>query len=212
MAEKIVLEATRREITGKHVRHLRAQGVIPGVLYGPAFESINLQIPWTELRPVLIQASGTKVIDLSVGGESYHALVRNVHRAPVRGDVLHVDFYRVQMDVVMRTEVPVILDGDIEAFEKKGGVIIHEMNSVLVECLPGDLPSEIRVSIASLNQIGDRLYASDLPVLPGVIYHVDAGDVVASTTYLESAEPEEAEGASAEPELIRRREEENEED
>ncbi len=126
--------------------------------------------------------------------------------------MLHVDFYRVRMDVAIRTEVPVVLKGSVEAFEKLGGAILHEMNSVLIECLPTDLPAEIPVDISNLKQIGDVILASALPVLPGVTYHVEPNEVVVTTTYLErAAEEEVAAPEEEEPELIRRRAEEEEE-
>jgi large subunit ribosomal protein L25 len=213
MAEMLVLEATKRTVIGKHVRHLRRNGIIPGVLYGPEFEPVQVQMPWVELRAALLAAGGSQIIELKVDGEPYTALVRNVQRRPLRSEVLHVDFYRVRMDVAIRTEVPVVLKGSVEAFEKLGGAILHEMNSVLVECLPTDLPAEVPVDISVLKQIGDVILASALPVLPGVTYHVEPNEVVVTTTYLERAAEEEVVAPEeAEPELIRRRPEEEEEE
>lgn len=217
MAETIVLEAARREQTGKEVRHLRAEGIIPGVLYGPTFDAINLQVEWAKLRPVLMEAGGSQIIQINLEGEEYNALVRHVQRAPLRGDVLHIDFYRVRMDVAIRTEVPITLVGNADHLEDLGGVLIHEMNSVEVECLPGDLPAEVQIDISGLAEIGDSILAAALPELPGVTYHVDPGDVVVATTYLQRAEEEEEEEEEIleegdEPELIRRREEEEEGD
>jgi large subunit ribosomal protein L25 len=216
MAETIVLEANRRQVIGKHVRRLRRDGVVPGVLYGPEFESLPVQMDEGALRAMLLEAGGSQIIQLKVEGETYNALVRGVQRAPIRGDLLHVDFYRVRMDVKIRTEVPVVLVGDVDAFEKIGGVIIHEMNSVEVECLPGDLPAEIPVEIVSLKEIGDMILASDLPKLPGVTYHnIEPNEVIVTTSYLQRLEvEEEAEAApeEEEPELIRRRPAEEEEE
>lgn len=213
MANPIVLEATKRKLTGKQVKQMRAEGMIPGVLYGPTFDPVPLQVNWLELRPVLREAGGSHLIQLSVDGEQHNALVRQVQRDPIRGDVLHVDFYRVRMDVAIRTEVPVVLVGSAEAIEEAGGVVNHEVISVMVECLPGDLPAHVELDISALKEVGDSILASALPVLPGVAYLVDSGDVLVSTSYLTAAEEEEIEAeVSAEPELIRRREEEEEEE
>ena len=141
MANPIVLEATKRELTGKQVKQMRAEGMIPGVLYGPTFDAVPLQVNWLALRPVLREAGGSHLIPLSVDGQQYNALVRQVQRDPIHGDVLHVDFYRVRMDVAIRTEVPVVLVGSAEVIEEAGGVVNHEMISIMVECLPSDLPA-----------------------------------------------------------------------
>lgn len=210
MAETITLQATKRDLTGKQVRHLRSEGKIPAVLYGPGFEPMSLLVDWLELRPKLLQAGGTQLINLDVEGDSYNVLVRNVQRRPVRGDVLHLDFYRVRMDVAIRTEIPIVLVGKGDVLEKAGGAYNHEKNSILVECLPGDLPALIEVSIAGLKEVGDMITVADLPELPGVTYHADPTEIVVTTGYLETgtAEDMETEGGGAEPELIRRREEE----
>lgn len=209
MAETIVLEATKRQVTGKQVRHLRAEGVIPGVLYGPELESIPLQMNWLDLRPTLRQAGGTHVIELNVDGEKYNALVREVQRSPLRGDVLHVDFYRVRMDVAIRTEIPIALEGEARAIDEAGGIVNLEMTSIEVECLPGDLPSHIELDITGLKEVGDLMTVADLPEIAGVTYMADPEGIVVATTYLRAAEVEEGaeEEGAAEPELIRRREE-----
>ena len=213
MADPIVLEATKRELTGKEVKHMRAEGIVPGVLYGPTFDPMPLQVSWLALRPVLREAGGSHVIQLSIDGEQYPALVRQVQRHPIRGDVLHIDFYRVRMDVLIRTEVPVVLVGSAKTIEEAGGVVNHEVISVQIECLPGDLPARVEIDVTSLQEVGDSILASALPELPGVTYLVDSGDLIVSTSYLTVADEEEAEvEVSEEPELVGRREEEEDEE
>jgi large subunit ribosomal protein L25 len=190
------------------------------VLYGPTIDAIPLQANWTDLRSVLREAGGSAVIELDLGeDETYNALVRDVQRDPLRGDVLHVDFYHVRMDVVIRTDVPVALVGSDAVITEKGGVIIHEMTSVTVECLPGDLPAEIQVDISGVTEIGDSLLARELPELEGVTYLVNDDDVVVSSSYLERLVEEEEEEEEEllleeemEPELVGREEDEFEEE
>lgn len=205
---------------GKEVRHMRREGVIPGVLYGPGIDAVTLQIPWTELRPILLKAGGSRVIELNVDGEKYNALVRSVQRTPIRGDVLHIDFYRVQMDVSIRTEVPVVVTGSSDAIEDQDGVLVQELMALTVECLPGDLPSEITVDVSGLTEVGDQITVGDLPELPGVTYHDAPETVLVTTTYQQRATAEdeaadaeaEAEAEGGEPELIRREDEDEDED
>ncbi len=218
---KIQLQATRRDVAGKEVRHLRRQGIIPGVLYGPAFDAIPLQIDWQILRPVLREAGASQLIEMDVAGETYNALVRDVQRDPLKGDVLHIDFYRVRMDVAIRTDIPLVTVGSDEQIAELGGVVSQEMTSILVECLPGNLPAEIEVDISVLEEVGDSIAVADLPAFEGVTYLANDDDVVISSSYprqaLEEEEEEEEEEAlleeGEEPELIRpEREEEFEEE
>lgn len=216
MAETMVLQAAKRTVTGKEVRHLRREGIIPGVLYGPGFDALSVQVPWIDLRPVLLEAGGSRVIELVVDGEKYNALVRSVQRTPIRGDVMHIDFYRIQMDVAIRTEVPIVLTGSADAIEDADGVLVHELMTITVECLPSDLPSEIPVDVSGLTEVGQMILVSDLPELPGVTYHDAPDTVVVTTTYQQRATAEEEEEAAAEageePELIRRQEEDEDEE
>ncbi len=216
MAETIVLEVTRRDVQGKQVRHLRAEGIVPGVIYGPTFKSLPVQVEWLKLRPVLRAAGGSHLIQVTVEGETHNTLVREVQRDPIRGEVLHIDFYRVRMDVAIRTEVPVSFVGSDAAITKNGGVVTLEMTTVEVECLPGNLPAQIEVDLSLLKVVGDSLLVRDLPQLPGVTYMDSVDHVVVSSTLLMQAEEEEEEKEvvveTAEPELVLRRREEEEEE
>jgi large subunit ribosomal protein L25 len=212
MAETIVLEANKRGLAGKQVKQLRAQGIIPGTLFGPAFDPVSVQVNWLELRPVLVKAGGSHLIQLNVEGETHNALVRNVQRDPLRGNVLHVDFYRVRMDVVMRTSIPVIMSGDKQALEKAGLMLIQEMSTVEIECFPINLPAEVRVDFSSLKEAGNSIVAAQLPPIEGVTYHVDPDATVAYATSAVQREELEEEGGAAEPELIRRRPADEEEE
>lgn len=212
MAETFVLEATKRDVLGKQVKQLRGAGWIPGVLYGPTFESIPLQVEWIKLRQVLREAGGAHLIQLKVGGEQHNALVRAVQRDPIRGDVLHVDFFRVRMDVMIRTETRVMLVGSDAAIVKNGGLVVLEMNTVPIECMPGDLPSQIEVDQSRLTEIGSSVLVRDLPALKGVRYMASDDDVVVyAIRAVQAEEEEEVPVETAEPELIRRRPEEEEE-
>jgi len=193
---------------------LRRDGIIPGVLYGPDFEPINVQMPWTDLRLALRDAGGSSILELKIDGESYSALVRNVHRAPVTGAVQHVDFYRVRMDVEIHTDVRITLVGESKALEAAGGMVMQEMNTVELQCLPANLPAHIEVDVTGLTEIGQSILVSDLPALEGVRYMADPHAVVAAASYATAPQVvEEGEGAAtAEPELIRRERAEEEED
>jgi len=217
MADKIVLEVTRREVEGKGVRHLRREGIIPGVLYGPTIDSIPLQVEWTTLRPVLREAGASQLIEMTIDGDTHNALVRSVQRSPIMGDVVHIDFYRVRMDVAIRTEVPLVTVGTDTTITELGGIVAQEMTSIEVECLPGNLPPQIEVDLSVLQQVGDGILVRALPQLEGVTYMANEDDVVIFSTFPRQALEEEEEEEELEleegeePELIRPDREEDEE-
>ena len=218
MTETITLEATVREIIGKHVRHYRRQGQIPATVYGPGFSPMNLFLGEVDLRHALAQAGGTHLIELHLGQETITTLARDVQRHPIRGDLLHVDFYRVAMDRLIRTEVPVLLVEESPAVARREAIAIQHVNSIEIETLPGNLPPHIEVDMSQLTAIGDQLTVGDLKLSSSIRVITSLDEVVVKLDYAEAMQAaEEVEAlevgpASAEPEVITaRKEEEGEE-
>jgi len=219
MAEFIQLGVQKREIIGKRVRALRRDGFVPAVVYGPDSEPLNLSIERHELRSVLSQAGGTQLIELNVeGSESIPTLARHVQRDPVRGNVLHVDFYRVSMTRLISAEVPVVLVNESPIVSSGGAVVNHPMSSLTIEALPAHLPPHIEVDMSLLAQVGDQLLVQDLVLPEGATALSDPDELVVKLDYpRQIAEEEEEEEEllfgeeTAEIEVITERKEEDEE-
>ncbi len=216
MSQKYSLEASPREIVGKKVKQLRRQGMVPAVVYGRESEPINLTVDHKALRSVLAHAGGTQLIALQVGSQSIPALAREVQRDPIAGNILHVDFYRVAMDRLIRAEVPVVVVGESPVVASREGILIHLTNSVEVEALPADLPPSIQVEASTLTAVGQHILVSDLPVPAGVRIVTDPGELILKIDQPMTAEVEEAlfvEPISADAvEVIRERRAEEEEE
>lgn len=221
MSKLITLEAQPRTVTGKQVKQLRNQELIPGVVYGPHLEhAINIQVPRRSLRTALREAGGTSLIELSLGGEKYNVLAREVQRDVIGGDLLHVDFYAVSLDTRLRVEVPVVFVGEAAIVESGEAILITRANTVEVECLPNAIPEELTLDISRLAEVGDYLTVADLNVPPDVTVLSDPEEMLVRTEYAtalvaeEEAEEEELEfePSAEEVEVIRRRREEEEEE
>ena len=218
MPEYVSLEVTQREVLGKKVKQLRRDGKVPVVLYGPGSETMSLTADGRELRQVLLEAGGTQLIELNVGGEKIPTLARDVQRDPLRGDILHVDFYRVSMDRPISADIPIILVGENALVETGAAVLVHSLNTLSIEALPSSLMAMIEVDVGRLTEIGDQLLVRDLSVPGDVTILTDENELVAKLDYPQLAEEEEEEEEeffleeTAEPELIRGRREEDEEE
>jgi large subunit ribosomal protein L25 len=212
MSEIFVLEAQKREITGKRVRQLRAKGVIPAVVYGPKQAPVHIAVEWPILRQTLSKAGATHLVEVRANGEVYTTLIRHVDRHPVKyQEVLHVDFYAVDMTKLIETTVPIVLVNVSTTESRIGGVIALDLPTVVVETLPGNIPSEIKLDVSRLSHVGEYLRVSDLPVLEGVTYITEPHTTIVRVEYLavEAEEEEEAPAAeTVEPEVISRRKEE----
>jgi len=213
MAE-IILQAIPRPPQGtRPARRLRGEGKIPGVVYGLGVDPVTLTVGWRELRAALITEQGMNaVINLEIGGERTPTLVKDMQRHPVRRNVLHVDFIRVDLDKTVDVEVSISLEGEAESVNREGGVVDQVLQSLLITAKPADIPSGLTIDISGLT-IGDARRVGDIVLPEGVTTHVDPEDPVVTASHgvseaeLEAAEAEvagdtgeEAEGAEAETE------------
>ena len=219
MSDVYALEAKQRDIIGKKVRWLRANGQVPAVIYGPKQEPVHISIEWTQLRRTLLDAGGTNIVEIEVDGTTYPVLIREVDRHPVRRDVLHVDFYAVDLTVRLVTSIPVTLINDKETAERLTGRIILDLTAIDVESLPGNIPESIIVDASVLQEIGDMITVADLSAPEGVSIVTDDTMLVARTAHYAAEEEEEEEeveegleGDASEPEVIGRGREDEEDE
>lgn len=202
--EPIELRAEKRTITGKRVKGLRREGLIPAILYGPKTEPIPIQCPERELQRVLAKAGGTNLISLRIDGAGSPrvALVREVQRDPITNALRHVDFYQVVMTEKVRAEVNITFIGQPLPVQQKVAMLLQGTDSVEIECLPGDLIHSIEVDLSHLG-MDDAIYVKDLRVPDTITILTDGDELVAKLQRLRLAEvEEEVEMAPAEVEVI----------
>lgn len=167
--EKIEIIAHIREPRGKGgARKLRAQGLMPAILYGPKIETTAVTCDSGELMHVLEHGHNV-LINLKVkDGKGKKAepervvMVRELQVDPVKGVPIHADFYEVSMKEVMTVEVPIHYVGKAEG-TKIGGILDQIRREIEVECLPADLPTHIEVDVSPLD-IGDSIHVRDITV------------------------------------------------
>ena len=162
--EQIELKVTNREALGKKVRFLRRQGITPVHLFGPGIESASLQCETANLRQVLAEAGQTTLINLKVDNEKRPrtVMVREIQTAPLKGELLHVDFYQVQMTEMVKVDVPIVLVGEAPAARSKENTLIQALNSLTVQCLPAKMPNSIELDITPLTEPEQALRVKDI--------------------------------------------------
>ena len=217
--EKLTLKAEKREVSGKHVKRIRAAGLVPAVLYGKHADTTLLQIESKALHSTLSKAGGNTLISLQMGDqESVPTLAREVQRDNIRHNVIHVDFLQVVMTEKITADIPLALVGQAPGVGELGGILVHAMDSLLVECLPGDLPSAIEVDISGLANFNDTVTVGSLTPPDNVSFVAEPEAVIAriEAPRIVSEEEEEIEEevveGEVEPERIGRRREDGEEE
>lgn len=181
--EKVVLKATRREITGKQVSALRRAGQLPAVIYGRHTEPISIALDAHGASLALGRVGSSSLISVEVDGKEYPALVRERQRDFIRGTLKHVDFLAVSLTESLRAEVRIELAGVSPAAKDLNAVLVTGLHSVSVECLPTDLPDRIVVDISGLREVGDGIHVRDLEVSEKVRILDDPDEMVVVATY-----------------------------
>ena len=160
------LEVEKRKVTGRKVKLLRKQGILPANIYGREVKSASVQVALKPFMPIFKKAGETGLLELTVAGEekTRPVLIHNVQLDPVTDAPLHVDFYQVDLKKKVTAVVPVELLGTSPAVTQKIGILIQPLSGVEVEALPTDLPEKLEIDISHLQEVGNAMTVADLKV------------------------------------------------
>lgn len=185
------LKAEKRTITGKKVKHLRREGILPANIFGKGMKSISLQLPIKDFREVYDKVHETGLVDLTIGDEMYPVLIQNIHIQPITHTPLHADFFKVNLKEKVKATIPIVGIGEPKAVTDKIGVLLQSLSEVEVEALPADLPENIEINLEGLAQIDASLTIADLKVPSGVEVMAEAAEMIFRIGELVSEEAEE---------------------
>ena len=198
---EIVLEAEAGRPLGSNAsRRLRAQGKIPGIVYGHGTEPVPVAVAGRDLRSALSgQAGANTLLSLRAGGSTYLTIARELQRHPVRGTVMHIDFQIVRRDEIIAADVQVTLVGEAVEVHHGDGVVDQQLFTLPVRAKPADIPTHVEVDISALT-IGAVIRVGDLALPDGVFVDLDADVALVTGVPPRVQAVEGAEGAAAEAE------------
>ena len=157
----------------------RNSGFIPAVLYGKDFKNINIALEKVSFGHLLKEAGSSNLIDLNIEDESYKTLIHDIQLHPVSGEIVHIDFYKVDMKQKITTEIPLEFVGESILVIEQEGSFIANKDSIEVECLPTDLVDHIDVDISHLNNFEQNIKIADIKAPTGIEVLDDAEEVIA---------------------------------
>jgi large subunit ribosomal protein L25 len=193
MAESTKLSLNARDPEGSRTaRRLRRTGEVPGVIYGGDAEPSHFSVDARILRNTLARSGA--ILDISIdGGKTAPVIVKDLQRHPVRGEIMHLDLVRVNMNETIQTTVVLELVGaDAAPGVTEGGVLSQETREVNIEALPGDIPDTITHDVSAM-QINDTLTLSAVTVPAGITLLDDLEETVIATITPPTLEPVEDE-------------------
>ncbi len=210
----IAVELQSRSVTGKAVKHLRNQGLVPAVIHDHGKESVLVVGSYIDLMKAYQQAGKHHTVNVKAGDKQYMALIKTVEFDPKKHQLRHVVFNAINADQTVDAEIPVHikLDEGNEATpaERAGFIVLRQLEVVEVEALPKDLPDLLEFDGERLISEGDQATVADLIVPKGVTIKTDMAHPVATVlepSALQAAN--DAAGGGAEEETVAEPEAEN---
>lgn len=199
-----------RPIGSRAAARLRAEGRIPGVVYGLGSDPVSVTVPWPDLRKALSTEAGLNaLVTLDIEGDAKLSVVKELQRDPVRRSVNHVDFLLIDRDAPLEVDVPLVLVGSTAKLETAKGMIDQLLYTLPIKAKPGFIPTALEADISEV-EIGTQVRVGDIALPDGVTCELDAdvpvaqGSATRSTLALEGEGEggeggEGAEGAEGEP-------------
>ncbi|MEK7203361.1 MAG: 50S ribosomal protein L25 [Patescibacteria group bacterium] len=183
MAKEIKLNAQTRNKKNDKAKKIRTNDYIPAVVYGAGFDNANIKIKRNEFKHAFCLAGESNLIDLSIDDQkSIKVIVKDTQKDNVRNNVIHIDFYQINMNKQITTEIPLNFIGESSVVKELGGTIVKNINSLKVECLPGDLVDHIDVDLSKLKTFADLIYLNDIKLPHGITLISHTNEAVVSVS------------------------------
>ncbi|HPE68698.1 MAG TPA: 50S ribosomal protein L25 [Thermotogota bacterium] len=209
-------ERSRSKTSG--ARKIRRDALLPGVVYGPDFQPVSVQIDRRNFEALSHHISSTTAIALNIQKQDGSSLekrtyLKSVQRHKVHDHPVHLDFYVPSAGHKMRIEVPIEYLNKPQGVEK-GGILEFMYESILIEALPKDIPEKIQIDIAGID-LGESLKLQDVDLPEGIKALMHADDILLTVLEPRGAAAEEGEEAEeegeemAQPEVIKEKKEED---
>jgi large subunit ribosomal protein L25 len=191
-----VLVADTGRVTGSaNARRMRREDHIPAVVYGHGMTPLSISIVRRDLRAALSGPAGVNtVLDLTVDGKVYPAIVKELQRHPVRRNVSHVDFQQVDLNEELTIAIPVRLEGEAKAVIDEGGLVDPAVDTIEVRTTPRNIPNEIVIDITDMT-MDTVITLGDIKLPAGVTATADPETAIVTVLVTREEEAPEGEGA-----------------
>ncbi|MBR2659598.1 50S ribosomal protein L25 [Candidatus Saccharibacteria bacterium] len=198
------LSLEKRTLTGKKLAGLRANGLIPSVIYGDNNEPILAQSAYNDTEKILSAAGYHSTIDMTVDGKTLMAIVKDIQLDPVSRKIINIEFQAVSADKPVEATTPIVLTGfETSEANKLHYVVLQVMEEIDVKAKPADLPKELTIDASKLATLDDKITIADIALPEGVVLadkELSSDQVIASVydPAAEAAAREAADKAAAE--------------
>lgn len=169
MSEVTLIAETGRTTGTRPSRRLRAEGLIPGVIYGGGAPASQVTFRRSDLRTALSTGAGRNaLVRIDLEGETFLTVVKEMQRHPVRRDVTHIDFLKIDPTKAIQMDIPIRLVGEAKKVTVNGGMTEQRLNTLSVRVRPDNIPDAIEVDISEMT-IDRSLLVKDLVLPEGTV-------------------------------------------
>ncbi len=169
-----------RTASGKQTKRLRADGIVPGVVFGKKAGSVPVQLEAKAFEALYRDAGRTTIFKISVdGGRPTSVVIKSVQRNPLTGRAVHVDFFAPDLTHEMQADVPINFEGIAPGVESSGGSLFTSLDHIKVKALPSDMPHEFIVDVTPLVDLDAAILVRDLVVSGNFTILNEADELVA---------------------------------
>lgn len=184
MTETILNAVSGRETGSSATRRLRSEGRIPAVVYGMAMDPMSVSVDRRDLRTALSGTAGLNtILDLTIDGEMYPSIIKDVQRHPVRLNIEHLDFIQLDLNAEIVVNVPIHLTGESKEVNDNNGLIDQIMNELEVTTTPRNIPDEIVIDVSEMD-MESTIHVEDLKIPSGVVPTADPERTVVTVSIM----------------------------
>lgn len=180
------LNSSLRDETGSNASHrVRFEGHIPSVLYGQHFSNYHLELDSREINRVIRENGENAMINISISGNTYPAMIKDIQRDVITGEVIHLDLQHINTSEKIHTFIPVVLNGR-ESIDNDG-ILQKQLEKLEVECLPQNVPKYFSIDVSGL-ALGNSLKVSDVEFSEDLSILNDSNQVIVSLSLVKNEE------------------------
>jgi large subunit ribosomal protein L25 len=174
MSETVLKAEAGRRAGSSDARRLRADGKIPGVVYGHGMDPLSVSVDRRELRQALSGAAGMNtILDLTVDGAVFPSLIKDIQRHPVKRNVQHIDFIQVNLNEEIVVSIPIHLEGEAKDVSANGGLVDLTMQELQVRTTPRNIPDGVTIDVSEMT-MESVIRVEDIPLPSGVVAEAEA--------------------------------------
>ena len=200
------LNCNLREETGSNASHkVRAEGHVPGVVYGHHFPNYHLELDRKEISRIIKNYGENAIINISINDNSYPVMIKDIQRDVVTGEIIHLDFQHINASDKINTFIPIVINGRNSI--DNNAILQKQLEKLEVECLPQNVPKYISIDVSKL-ALGSSIKISDVEFGEDISILNDLQQVIVSLSSVKEQEIDEDELSNdliqeiSEPELI----------